>query len=124
MKKSKRKMGVQKSLDFIIKRMVTKSELDPIVEKMATKGELDFIIERMATKSDLEDVQVNLQKTLDDHTAQLNSIHKTVNDHTTQLNIIQTDIKTMRDKRLQLEVRVGHIEKQLHIKPPTGTVSR
>lgn len=80
--------------------MDVQESLDFIIEKMATKSDL----ERMATKTDIAEIQ----KTLDDHTSQLNNIH--------------TDVKTMRDKRLQLEVRVGHIEEHLHLKPPAGTV--
>lgn len=97
MKEGNASMGIQESLDFIIENMATKSEVEEIRERMATKSEVEEILQNMATKSDLEEIQ----KTLDDHTVQLNSIH--------------TDITIMRDKRLQLEVRVGHIEKHLNI---------
>ena len=66
---------------------------------------LDFIIEHMATKGDID----GLQKKLDDHTR--------------RLNIIENDVKTGLDRRVQLEVRVGSIEKHLHVKPPAGTLS-
>ena len=79
---------------------------------------LKFIIKKMATGSDIDE----LKKTLNKHTETLNNHTETLNNHTQQLNNIQTDLKTMRDKRMQLEVRVNHVEKHLHLKPPVGTV--
>ena len=56
---------------------------------------LAFIVEMMATKDDT----ATLQKTLDEHTR--------------DLNIIKDDVKTNLDKRLQLEVRVTNVEKKV-----------
>jgi len=47
-----------------------------------------------------------IDDTLEQHTA----LH---NDHTRRLNTIENDVNTNLDKRLQLEVRTGKIEKHL-----------
>ena len=86
---------------------------------MGVQESLDFIIEKMATKTDIEEIK----ETLGGHTQVLAEHSKTLAEHTGQLNTIQSDLNTMRDKRMQLEVRVGHMEKHLRIKPPTGTLS-
>ena len=70
---------------------------------------VNFIKENMVTKSDLRD--------------ELKPIRQTLGEHTTKLNIIEEDVKTIRDKRLQLEVRTTAIESHLGIKPPAGTIS-
>ena len=80
---------------------------------MDVQESLDFIIKKMATKSDIEEIK----GTLAEHT-------DTLAEHTRQLNDIHTDIKTMREKRLQPEVRVDNVERHLNIKPPAGTMSR
>jgi hypothetical protein len=73
-----------------------------VVKHMATKDDLADLRKEMATKDDIADVK----STLADHT-------KMLNDHTRDLAIIKKDLKTNLDKRLQLEVRVSHIEKTI-----------
>ena len=63
---------------------------------------LEHVVKHMATKDDLASVK----STLADHT-------KILNDHTRDLSIIKNDAATNLDKRLQLEVRVAAIEKNL-----------
>ena len=74
--------------------------LSHVVKHMATKDDLADLRKEMATKDDIADVK----STLADHT-------KILNDHTRDLAIIKKDLTTNLDKRLQLEVRVSHIEK-------------
>jgi len=47
-------------------------------------------------------------------------IEKTVDDHTRDLNQIKKDVENGLDKRLQLDVRVHTVEKRLGIKNPTS----
>ncbi|OGG58190.1 hypothetical protein A3C86_00835 [Candidatus Kaiserbacteria bacterium RIFCSPHIGHO2_02_FULL_49_16] len=42
----------------------------------------------------------------------------TLDDHSRDLKVIKKDVETGLDKRLQLEVRVGNIEKHVGIKRP------
>jgi hypothetical protein len=79
-----------------LKSMTKKTTLNELGEM------LEFVVKRMATKDDIADVK----STLADHT-------KILNDHTRDLAIIKKDLTSNLDKRLQLEVRVSHIEKHL-----------
>ena len=58
-----------------------------------------FIRDHMVTKTDLKEALKPIQKTLAEHTG--------------DLNIIKNDVKTNLDKRLTLEVRVTNIEKKV-----------
>jgi hypothetical protein len=67
------------------------------------------VVKHMATKEDIAEVK----STLADHTKTLADHTKILNDHTRDLAIIKHDVTNNLDKRLQLEVRVTTIEKQL-----------
>ena len=106
-------MRKKNNVDTKIDRLTTivRRSFDSLETRMdkgfATVAEdIADIQDTMATKGDID----GITKTLDDHTRQLDNIH--------------TDIKTIRDKRMQLEVRVDHVEKHLGIKAPAGTTSR
>ena len=58
----------------------------------------EFIRDHMVTKDNLKDALEPMQKTLDEHTR--------------DLDMIKNDVKTNLDKRLTLEVRVANIEKK------------
>jgi chaperonin cofactor prefoldin len=59
----------------------------------------EFIRDHMVTKDNLKDALEPIQKTLDEHTR--------------DLDMIKNDVKTNLDKRLTLEVRVANIEKKV-----------
>ena len=83
----KKKSEIQELSEFIRDNMVTRSEFKEELEKLATKDDLKKVVMR------LDRVQI------------------TLDDHTRQLNIVRKDAETNLDKRLQLDVRVGKLEK-------------
>ena len=95
---AKKPNGVQESLDFIIKHMPTKDDVREIAREV------------------VEEALKPVKEKQTEHT-------KILSDHSGQLNQLQSDVNIIRDKRMQTDVRVHHIEKHLNIKPPIGTTA-
>lgn len=77
---------------------------------------LSHIVVHMATKSDIGAVNDTLAEhgaILAEHGAILAEHTKILAEHTRDLNIIKRDVERNLDKRLQLEVRTGNLEKKV-----------
>jgi hypothetical protein len=77
--------------------------LSHVVDHMATKGDIGALNETLSDHS----------KILAEHTRTFAEQTKTLAAHTRDLNIIKSDVERNLDKRLQLEVRTGELEKKV-----------
>ncbi len=77
--------------------------------KRDTQKSLSFIVDNMVMNKDFD----RLEKKVDSLEAKIDGVSNTL------ANFEKHEV----DRRLQLDVRVGSIEKHLNIKPTAGTIS-